>query len=273
MGEHDSQRAERLRTWFSRFLQYRGVDADLLGPVLDATAVGLVNSAWRNSVVEDWHAGTGPLSDADLMIINSHTTWRARQLLHRWRRDLLLAYDDPTSAIDTEADHFEWLVSRLYSWLANPRRRLPTGPMLSDIAGADMGEYDDHVRGVLGGWLAQADDLGVSGSLWRGALHGVLACPHWWGTPTWPQLVDDGVQVAFNPDDEYWKRYSFTLADMGHLPEQISRPKAMRAILLHRPWTLDGASARWIVHMGLGHLGRPVPPPTDLPDLEPVDLT
>ncbi|GAB3002926.1 hypothetical protein [Saccharothrix stipae] len=51
-----------------------GIDPDHVGAVLDLAAVGLVNSAWRNSPVEDWHAGDGPLSDGDMLRINAHTT-------------------------------------------------------------------------------------------------------------------------------------------------------------------------------------------------------
>ncbi|MEU5950229.1 hypothetical protein ABZ793_32440 [Micromonospora sp. NPDC047465] len=200
----DDVSTHRLRAWMQAYLTHMGVDPDRLGPVLDVAAVGIVNSAWRNSVVESWHAGRAPLSDADMLIINSHSTWRVRQLVHRWRRDLGLPYDTPTAAIDDSAGDFDWLGSRLYAWFANPRRKLPTGHVLGDLAGDDMAEYEEHAAGVLGGLLAQADTLGVAGSLWRAALHGALACAHWWGTPTWPQLVNDCVGAAFNRDHEYW---------------------------------------------------------------------
>lgn len=34
-----------------------GIDPDVAAPVIDLAAIGLVNSAWRNTCVEDWHAG------------------------------------------------------------------------------------------------------------------------------------------------------------------------------------------------------------------------
>jgi len=37
-----------------------GIDPFCIGPVLDLAAVGIVNSAWRNSPVEVWHASRGP---------------------------------------------------------------------------------------------------------------------------------------------------------------------------------------------------------------------
>lgn len=60
------------------------------GPVLDLAAVGIVNSGWRNSPVEDWHAGDGPLDDGDMLRINAHTTWRVRQIIRRWRAEVCL---------------------------------------------------------------------------------------------------------------------------------------------------------------------------------------
>lgn len=53
-----------------------GIDPGRLGPVIDLAALGLVNAAWRNTCVEDWHAG-GRMHDGDMMRVNSHMTWRA----------------------------------------------------------------------------------------------------------------------------------------------------------------------------------------------------
>jgi hypothetical protein len=268
----DDASAQRLRAWMHAYLTQLGVDPDRLGQVLDLAVVGIVNSAWRNSVVENWHAGIGPLSDADMLIINSHSTWRVRQLAHRWRRDLGLPYDTPTAVIDDSTSDFDWLGSRLYTWFTNPHRRLPTGHILAELAGDDMAEYDQHAAGVLGGLLARADTLGVAGSLLRAALHGALACPHWWGTPTWPQLVNDCVHAAFDGDHEYWSRYGHQLSELPAAPPQIATPEAMRSILLRRPWTLQAASADWLIRLGIGFLRRATVTPTGLPDLKESDV-
>lgn len=262
----------RLRSWMHAYLMQVAVDPDRLGPVLDVAAVGIVNSAWRNSVVENWHAGSGPLSDADMLIINSHTTWRVRQLVHRWRLDLGLPYDAPTAAVDDSTDNFDWLGSRVYTWLANPHRRLPTGQTLAELAGDDLDEYDEHARDTIGGLLAQADSLGVAGSLWRAALHAALACSHWWGTPTWPQLVNDCVNVAFDADHEFWSRYDRRLRELPPPAAQIAAPDTMRSILLRRPWTLHDASARWLIRLGVGYLRPAMVAPSNLPDLGNSDL-
>jgi hypothetical protein len=48
-----------------------GIDPRSLRPILRLTALGLVNSAWRNTHVEDWHA-EGRLHDGDMLRISSH---------------------------------------------------------------------------------------------------------------------------------------------------------------------------------------------------------
>jgi len=63
-----------------------GIDPDDPGSVLDLTALGFVNNAWRNSPVEDWHS-EGRLDDGDMLRINAHTSWRVREIIRRWRRE------------------------------------------------------------------------------------------------------------------------------------------------------------------------------------------
>ncbi|TCJ33006.1 hypothetical protein [Parafrankia sp. BMG5.11] len=56
------------------------IDPDDLGAVLDLSAVGIVNGAWRNSPVEDWHSQSR-LHDGDMLRINAHTSWRVREIV------------------------------------------------------------------------------------------------------------------------------------------------------------------------------------------------
>ncbi|WP_322751926.1 MULTISPECIES: hypothetical protein [unclassified Frankia] len=59
-------------------LQYQvRIDPDDPGSVLDLAALGFVNSAWRNSPLEDWHS-EGRLDDGDMLRINAHTSWPVR---------------------------------------------------------------------------------------------------------------------------------------------------------------------------------------------------
>ncbi|SBT46921.1 hypothetical protein GA0070621_2753 [Micromonospora narathiwatensis] len=164
-----------------------GIDPDRVGPVLDLAAVGVVNNAWRNSPVEDWHAGDGPLGDGDMLRINSHTCWRVRQTIRRWRREVGLAADADAGRLDDgSVDDWDGLAVRIWRWLVNPQRLMPSGFRLVEIAGDDLADFSDHVAGVVGGRAAATEERGGRHAAWSVAAHGGLACRHWWGTPTGP---------------------------------------------------------------------------------------
>lgn len=65
-----------------------GLEPDNLTQMIDMAAVGMTASWWRNTHVEDWHAGSkiGALSDIDMYRINTHTTAKIRERLRGWRR-------------------------------------------------------------------------------------------------------------------------------------------------------------------------------------------
>jgi hypothetical protein len=157
------------------------------------------NSAWRNTCVEDWHA-EGRIHDGDMMRINSHMTWRTRQILRRWMTDTGLAADGSLSALDgVPAEDVEWLAIRVFRWLVNPGRKLATGTTLASLAGDDLGEYEDAADLRLGGFAKQAADRGARFGLALAAAHGAAACPHWWGHPRWPDLVDRLMRALDDP--------------------------------------------------------------------------
>jgi len=169
-----------------------GIDPGKVGPVVDLAAIGLVNGAWRNTCVESWHA-EGRMHDGDMLRVNSHTTWRVRQLMRRWMRETDLHADTPTSELDgIMAEDVWWLARRLYHWLANPARKLPTGVTLTQLAGDGLAEYEDDADECLSAFGAQAEERGVRFGFARTAAHGGLACSHWWGHPA---LVGPGRAV------------------------------------------------------------------------------
>lgn len=125
---------EREELLITQMLRERcGIDPGTLGPVLDLAGIGLVNGAWRNTWVENWHAQSR-MRDGDMLGVNSHTTWHVRQLVRRWMRETGLKATDPTSAFEgMAADDVWWLVRRSYQWLVNSGRELPTGVTLAQL--------------------------------------------------------------------------------------------------------------------------------------------
>ena len=208
-----------------------GIDPGRLGPVIDLAALGLVNAAWRNTCIEDWHAG-GRMHDGDMMRVNSHMTWRARQILRRWTAENGLAADGPLSALDgVPAQDIEWLAVQVYRWLVNPHRKLVTGITLAELAGDDLPQYEDDAELPLGGFAKQAADRGAQFGLARTAAHGALACPHWWGHPRWPDLADRLLIVLDDPANEHWGQGGELRRRLPAEPSIVADRKLLRRVL------------------------------------------
>lgn len=246
------EREERL---IGEMLRERaGIDPGRLGPVIDLAALGLVNSAWRNTCVEHWHAG-GRMHDGDMMRVNSHMTWRTRQILHRWMTEVGLVADGPLSALDdVAAEDVEWLAIRVFRWLVNPRRRLITGVTLAELARGGLRKYEDDADLRLGGFVGQAADRGARFGMARTAAHGALACPHWWGHPRWPDLVDRLLLALDDPADKHWGQGGEFRKRLPPEPAVVADRKLLRQVLRSRPWDLTSESATWLVTAGIGHL-------------------
>jgi hypothetical protein len=158
----DSMSAQRERVLLEAMLRHQvGIEPYAAGAVLDLVAVGMVNSAWRNSPVEDWHA-QGRLRDGDMLRINAYSTWRVRQIIRRWRVEVGLTARSRVDALDAiRVDDTDRLAARIWRWLVNPSRQLPTGTTLADLAGDDLSEYGEHADGTLGGFAATAERHGA----------------------------------------------------------------------------------------------------------------
>jgi hypothetical protein len=230
-----------------------GIDPSKVGPLLDLAAIGLVNGAWRNTCVENWH-GEGRLHDGDMLRVNSHTTWRVRQLMRRWLKETSLDVEAPTSALDgMTTENVWWLARRLYQWLANPARQLPTGETLAQLAGDSLPEYENDADECLTSFGAQAENHGVRFGFVRTAAHGGLACSHWWGHPYWPAQVDWFMKALDNPADAHWGEDAKFRAELPAEPADVADHARLRRLLLSRPWELSTDAAQWLVRAGIRH--------------------
>ena len=230
-----------------------GIDPDVAAPVIDLAAIGLVNSAWRNTCVEDWHAG-GRMRDGEMLRINSYTTWRVRQLMRRWANETGLAAGSPLSSLDDiEAEDVWQLAVRLYLWLANPRRKLPTGVTLAQLAAGGLPEYEEDADEALSLFAEQAEDRGTRFGMARAAAHGALTCSRWWGHPRWPSLVDRFMSAIDNPADAHWGTGGKFRTGLPAEPPDAADRKRLRLLLLSRPWELNTDTAQWLIRAGIGY--------------------
>ncbi|CAM5397949.1 hypothetical protein AB0F92_15970 [Kitasatospora aureofaciens] len=251
----DEARAMMTEEIFEGMLAKAGTDPADLAALLDVLAIGITNGAWRNSCVENWHA-EGRLSDGDMMRINSHTTHGVRQRLRGWTKEFGITTSTSEGLAGLTVDDADALGYRLFRWLTNPGRKLPTGATLAELARTEeeLDEYVEHADQSLRGFVGQMEDKGVRFGLLYTAGHGALACQQWWGHPTWSARVDRFVTVLDNPEDDHWgpdaKRRERLLPE----PSGLQDRSALRATLLKVPWELDGATAEWITDAGIGYL-------------------
>ncbi|MFI8454562.1 hypothetical protein [Kitasatospora sp. NPDC085464] len=230
-----------------------GIDPVDLTALLDVLAIGITNSAWRNTCVEDWH-GEGRLSDGDMMRVNSHTTHGVRQRLRGWAREHGIRTGTREGLAGLTVEDADALGYRLFRWLTNPERKLPTGATLRDLARteADLDEYVEEADRNLRGFVARMENNGVRFGLLFSAAHGALACTEWWGHPSWPTRVDQFVAVLDNPADHPYgpKEYERLRPE----PAGMQDRSALRAALMRAPWELDSAIAEWLIDAGIGCL-------------------
>ena len=144
-----------------------GVDPHDTETLLDLAALALAHTGWRNTSWEHAHA-QGAIDDADQIVVNI-SSWRLVR-----------------SAMPAR------------TWLPYPPQTAPAlvaGPR--DIAGRTLAQrlrgtgvpakdLRREVRDKLWASTFTADDLG-DGALALFALAGAVTCPHWYGTPWWPE--------------------------------------------------------------------------------------
>ncbi|MGY5013288.1 hypothetical protein ACWCY6_35265 [Streptomyces sp. 900105755] len=232
-----------------------GVDPSHLPTLLDLVAIGVTNGAWRNSCIENWHA-EGRLSDGDMMRVNSYTTDAIRRRLKGWCIESGITSASSTALASTDVEDVDVLASRLFRWLTNAERRLPTGMTLGELARSleDLEEYEDHADRVLGSLTGQMEEKGVRFGLLRTACHGALACSHWWAHPTWPARVERFIRVLDDATDSHWGSNGERREKLGAEPLTVQYHDILRATLLESPWKLDPTAAEWIVDAGIGYL-------------------
>lgn len=207
-------------------LAERGLDPDDVGQMVDVAAVGIAAGWWRNTKVEDWHAGSdvGALSDADMYRINTHTTAKVRERLRGWRRrESIRTIAD---VADGDPEPLEAVLYNLYRWVANPKRVLITGTMLRDVVDrtlcnarahpdcavpddvtteTELAEYDQQVAAAAGYALTSMDRYDPRSVLFGPALSATVWATRWWGMPDYPSHVDRVFAALGNPGHRAWR--------------------------------------------------------------------
>jgi hypothetical protein len=234
-----------------RLLIGAGIHPDDMVTLLRYAPLGLTHLCWRNSVLEDWHAGPDSrIGDADMMRANVETTRLFHQAL--WsafgeqlaNAELMCRTDLTDDDIFTLEDAFGDALEVAFT----ADRVLPHGATLGEIGGNKVAELYDHAEVQLGALLVQADQHGVAIVLMWLALRARLSCSGWWGSPRWPLIVDAFLARLDNPEDDWWVRYS-----RPELPPDVADTAQFRHRLLTAPDQLSTETLRFCIdRAGIG---------------------
>jgi hypothetical protein len=245
-----------------KILEDRGFEPDNLDQMVDMAAVGITAMWWRNTQVEDWHAGTdiGALSDADMYRINTQTTFKVRERLKRWCRQ----QDIRGMAQVAEANpaHLETVVYLLYRWFTNPKRLLVTGETLYDVVAqtlsnarahpegnvpddvtpeSELAAYRDEVAGAASYALLCMDKHDPRSVLYGPAVSSIAWATGWWGKPRYASHVDAVFAALNNPDHRIWRGKPIPAPPAGTDLAEV------RKLMLSRPWQLPDAVCEWLI--------------------------
>jgi hypothetical protein len=238
-----------------------GVDPNDAPAVLDLAAIGITNGTWRNSPLEDWH-GAGRIRDGGMLRANVATTKLVRSVLGDHLDDTFadageefIATKD-FAALDT--DFIDDLFADMFEWLSDPGRVLPDGRTLGQLAGEDLEELVDHMDRALGGIAASAERHGLDLALQRAAVHGGLACAHWWGTPWWPGIVAEFLTRLDDPRHPHWGEGSKWYLGLPTQPAEVADRRSLHALLLNDPESLSEDAAEFCIEAGIRFVTEPV---------------
>lgn len=206
-----------------------GLDPDLdRAAIARLAAIGLTVQAWRNTSLEDLHAGdhvTGGFSDSDMMRFNI-ATFRvvSEQVgLHRC----------------------EW--GALEATLTDPSRVLPGGVTVGALAGSEFEHLVSDVRNALSISRLIEQRRGFSFLLMLLALQAGMSNKEWYGSPWWPDIVNVFIELLDDPESSAWKYDEHR----EPIPSATSDRAALKEVLLEKPESLDDQAIYWCLKHGL----------------------
>lgn len=192
-------------TFLRPILVEQGLHPDDVGALLRYAPAALTHLCWRNTILEDWHAGPDSrISDAEMMRANVATSRIFHQSIwyeigEAWANAGPLSHDMIDVGILEQA--FSFALVDAFS----AERVLPHGLTLGELGGDEWEEFEGHADRQLGALLEVAEQRGAHVvAMWLG-LRGSRVVGHWWGTPKWPFVVDKFLDRIDDPGDRWWQ--------------------------------------------------------------------
>jgi hypothetical protein len=206
-----------------------GLDPDLDGVAMaQLAAIGLTVQAWRNTSLEDLHAGdhvAGGFSDADMMRFNIATF---RVVSER-----------------VGPDRCEW--DALGAMLTDPGRVLPGGVTVGVLAGGEFEQLASDVRKALSISRLIEQRRGFPFLVMLLALQAGTSNKEWYGSPWWPDIVSVFIELLDDPASSAWKYDEHR----EPIPSVASDRAVLAEALLEKPESLDDEVIYWCLKHGL----------------------
>lgn len=242
------------RDMLTRVLTDKNIHPDDVATLARWAPLGMTHLSWRNSILEDWHAGPdSQISDGGMFMANVATTriynWAIEEMLTSWEIDRVASLDD---IHEIEADSFAYFLLEAAEDATDPERVLPHGPTLADIGGPEVHLLGAHAQTQAGSLADMADEHGTDLVLLWLATRGILACDTWWGGAGWPPHVDRFLNLLDNPGHDHWHG-----KHPGTPPKPATDRDWFRYTLLTRPDELGIEVADWCTQRAAIGYARP----------------
>ena len=222
-----------LSTFNEEFLRRALLETELhpddLGSLLRYVPAALTHLCWRNSVLEDWHAGP------DSRIFHQ-ALWA--EIGDAWIEIGPLALDL------VDADDLLVAFSNALEEAFDKDRLLPHGVTLGELAGDEWMELEEHANVQLGTLAGLAEERGAHMVIMWLGLRGRSAVPRCWGTPKWPFIVDELFRRLDDPDHSHWS----IIEHPGRLPAGPGGSSQLREMLICAPDAMDSDVLEFLIY-------------------------
>lgn len=211
---------------------------DGIGPgadsIVSAAAVGLVETVWRNSPVEDAHASHRGPHDGQMMA----------QSLELYNVAIATLRRQPLTLLDFE----DYVLDFERMWRGTTRT-------VKDMLYGQLGAFRKHVKKEINLLLAIEDKEGYEILLGFLCLKTRFSGSNHFGMPDWPRIITAAINHLRRPDDPCW--HDHYESSIQKIPRELAaRPDELSRILINEPWKFDSEKLDALINSSLFMVGQ-----------------
>ncbi|GAA0829804.1 hypothetical protein ACFPKZ_02575 [Streptosporangium amethystogenes subsp. fukuiense] len=204
--------------------------------IISAAAVGLVLDVWRNSPLEDMHAGGGMRGkgpdDPEMFAESTALHRQAVAALRSGDRFALLEFEDH-------------VLDRHRPWAGG-------GRTLQEMGYGYLGAFSKHVKGRTNALMGLEGNFGRQALLAYLIVKALFSGTHHKGMPAWPAIVATVCAMIEDSSHEAWRDGERCRRAMDARPSELPVVADLRRTLLEAPETLPMPVLEWLCTWRLG---------------------